>query len=128
MGTCTVHVMTEPTKKRTRKPKYSYLEKELRKRSGERQTEIRERLAREEAEASAAQVVEARQRLRWVDSMRQAFDADGVAVQRGIVRRVAGALASIGLLPRYDVAPVDGPHKSFSAWTDFEKIFVRYHM
>ena len=89
----------------------------------------RQRLAREQAalaEKLAADAVESRKL-----AVRQAVenpvrDADR-AIQRSIVRRVAGVLASEGVNPSITVESISS-RQPINAWTDFSQIYVGYHV
>jgi hypothetical protein len=86
----------------------------------------RERLIAEQARAAEQQLNESNWRRMSERKLEQRADPMGGAVQRGLVRNIAGSLASENVVPIMDIAAADG-WQSMVAWTDFDKIFVRYN-
>ena len=89
----------------------------------------RQRLAREQsalAEKLAEDAAAARRMQKKMDVSRPVEDADR-AIQRSIVRRVAGVLASEGVNATIEVTPIPAA-APIDAWTDFQRIHVGYHL
>jgi hypothetical protein len=81
----------------------------------------RQRLNREQAALGERIVNDARQAQQAQSLIELRYKPEFNAVSRGILRRVAGVLASEGVTPAISVR--QGP---FSAWTDFGSITVQY--
>ena len=87
----------------------------------------RPRLNREQAALGEKLVNEARHATSMTKSLAAANDPVHNAVSRGIVRRVAGVLASEKVTPAIQVQPVDSARgEVMQAYTDFTSIHVAY--
>ena len=113
---------------RTRKPRRKVtteLGKSLMQRERQRlvreQAELAQRMAEDAQNARQAALQQA------VDSTRNPYKSIDRAVQRSIVKRITGVLASEGVTPSIQVQPIPDS-QSINAWTDFERIFVGYHV
>jgi hypothetical protein len=84
----------------------------------------RQRLAREQAALGEQLAEEAQRRLTQARTNKRTTKPEQNAVSRGIIQRFAAVLASEGL----NVAINAQPAETMSAWTDFEKIVIRYRM
>ena len=85
-------------------------------------TRERQRLSREQAALAEQQLLEAeRRRTQQKRNTRSAKPID-VAINRSIVKRFAGVLASEGISVRISCTP----SHTTSAWTDFEQIVINY--
>lgn len=82
----------------------------------------RQRIAREQAVLGERLANEARRSERRQDLNARRANPEEAAVQRGIVKRIAAVLASESVNVRLDVASAG----SMTAWTDFQRIHVRY--
>ena len=92
----------------------------------------RQRLIREQADLSqrmAEEAQNARQAAlqQAIDSTRNPNKNIDRALQRSVVKRIAGVLASEGVTPSIEVTPIPD-HARINAWTDFSKIYVGYHV
>lgn len=89
----------------------------------------RQKLAKEQAVLSERLAEEARQSRRQAQAQNKVNpvrDADR-AIQRSIVKRVAGVMASEGILPAIEVCVIPDS-ASIDAWTDFRRIHIGYHL
>ena len=115
------HVMAQTTRKARRKATTD-LGRSIMQRE-------RQRLAREQAalaEKLAEDAAAARSLPEEANVAQPMQDADR-AIQRSIVRRVAGVLASEGVNASIEVQPIPAT-APLDAWTDFNRIHVGYHL
>jgi hypothetical protein len=84
----------------------------------------RQRLAREQAALGEQLAEEAQRRLSQARTNKRTTKPEQNAISKGIIQRFAAVLASEGL----SVAINAQPAETMSAWTDFEKIVIRYRM
>ena len=113
---------------RTRKPRRKVttdLGKSIMQRERQRlvreQAELSQRLAEEAQHARQAALQQA------IDSTRNPNKSIDRALQRSVVKRIAGVLASEGVTPSIECGPILDS-QSINAWTDFRKIHVGYHV
>ena len=114
--------MAQPTTRKARKKATTDLGRSIMQRE-------RQRLAREQAalaEKLAEDAAAARRMQRKLAVTKPVQDADR-AIQRSVVRRVAGVLASEGVNASIEVEPLAN-ERHIDAWTDFHRIHVGYHI
>jgi hypothetical protein len=70
---------------------------------------------------------EARWRAATEQKLAAACDPMDGAVHRGLVHNITGSLASEGITPLMDIGPTNALWEGLVAWTDFERIYVRYN-
>jgi hypothetical protein len=89
----------------------------------------RQKFAKEQAQLAEKLAEDARMSRRQAQAQNTpnpVRDADR-AIQRSIVKRVLGVMASEGILPALDVCVIPA-HQSIDAWTDFRRIHIGYHL